>query len=284
MTWISLYSRVVAIPLGALFWTLVLLSGALGLSGCQPTESYCYTGINAKNTPRHFVVVERADEADYYVADESDRRLTSIYDSDGHVFDGMGRYIAPWPSCENVDYFEKVRQVALQDVQQENGVVIVSPNPAPCETLLFSGETNLDTIIFDRIDSWPPRQWSAPGIKGATGLYVDIYHFISRLRAELTNIESIEDTFGVVYISHIAEEGLFSPENNSVYPYRPPPGGRSAFEGKGEKGGQPPFVLVRLWYFNGEAKTEAEALFGTEAMEDSGYVCGDVYYGYFAAE
>lgn len=284
MTWISSDSRVITTQSYALVLAFVLLFGSLVLSGCQPSESYCYTGINAKNTPRHFVVVERADEASYYVADESDWRLTSIYDSEDHLFDEAGNYIAPWPSCKNIDSFDDVQHFSLQDVEQINGKRIIMADPAPCETLLFSGETNIDTINLDKIDGSPQRKWITPRIGRLTLFVSEIYHFISRLRAELINIENIEDTSGVVYISHIAEEGAFSPENNSVDPVQPPRGGRSAFEGKGEKGDQPPFVLVRLWYFNEEAKTEAEALFGTEETEDSGYLCGDVYYGYFSEE
>src|SRR5699024_2022424 len=76
---------------------------ALTLTGCQAEESYCYTGINARNAPRHFVVVERADEATHYVPDAGDERLTTIYGQEYTKIDDAGRYVEQWPSCGNMD-------------------------------------------------------------------------------------------------------------------------------------------------------------------------------------
>lgn len=255
----------------------------MGFAGCQPEESYCYTGINAKNTPRHFVMVERADRAEYYVADPSDQRLTSIYDTDEDYFDEAGNFLTPWPSCQNIDSFDDVQHIMFTEVNQINGKRITS-DPAPCETLLFSGETNLDPVKLYAAEGLPARKWLAPRVENSTFFALSVYHFISWLNAKSIAVKNINDTYAAVFISHIAEEDVFSPENNAIYPYLPPRDGRSAFEGKGKKGNQPPFVLVRLRRFKNQAQPEADVFFGKEAMEDSGYLCGDVYYGYFGSE
>src|SRR5699024_9337012 len=126
-------------------------------------------------------------------------------DTDEDYFDEASNFLTPWPSCQNIDSFDDVQHIMFTEVNQINGKRITS-DPAPCETLLFSGETSLDSVKLYAIEGLPPRKWRASKDNGSTNFYVEIYSFISRLKAELTGIEHTGHASGTVYLSHIVEE------------------------------------------------------------------------------
>lgn len=244
---------------------------------CVSKEEPCYTGLSAETTPNELHIVERADQAIYYRAKNDDARLKSL--SPLHpdvVLDEEGYLITPWVSCQDIDGFEDVERIDFSSVIQHNDRVVVQGSVG-CISLSFRGSTNVNNIGFE-----------ADSKSNIARRFFDRFP----LQSEFKTFPFIFDGFykeisSGVFISHIAEEGVFAPDRISSNPYKVPKNGRSAFTGKGDRNTSPPFVIVRLWSFNtSKAQELAVDLLGEEVLmvNDDGEVtavCGDVYYGYF---